>query len=172
MPLHPLALSVLPELCSRYGQNERTLFSFVTGAEPAALPRYLAETEWDPKKPLPLIGVDRLYDYFLESSRNMIGVADGVSRWMEIETRIRDSAGLSFDQLRVLKTIGLLNLVSSGGRIRASRPLLELALQSEDRDPQDVENLLTSLIEAGLITYVPFRMSTGFGRDLITTCVE
>lgn len=156
MPLHPLALSVLPELCSRYGQNERTLFSFVTGAEPAALPRYLAETEWDPKKPLPLIGVDRLYDYFLESSRNMIGVADGVSRWMEIETRIRDSAGLSFDQLRVLKTIGLLNLVSSGGRIRASRPLLELALQSEDRDPQDVENLLTSLIEAGLITYRAF----------------
>ena len=27
-PLHPLSALVLPELCSRYGQHERTLFSF------------------------------------------------------------------------------------------------------------------------------------------------
>ncbi len=156
MPLHPLALAVLPELCSRYGQNERTLFSFVTGAEPTALPRYLASTEWNRGKPLPLVGLDRLYDYFLESSSSMIGVADGVSRWMEIETRIRDSAGLNADQLKTLKTIGLLNLISSGGRVRASRPLIELALTPEVGGKDEVERVLSSLVESGLITYRAF----------------
>ncbi|CAJ1493894.1 hypothetical protein MU0083_000547 [[Mycobacterium] kokjensenii] len=156
IPLHPLALAVLPELCSRYGQNERTLFTFMTGPEPAALPQYLARTRWDRKSPIPLVGVDRLYDYFLESWSSMIGVADGVSRWMEIETRIRDSAGLTDEQLRALKTIGLLNLVSNGGRIRASRPLLELALATDSEDSLDVDQLLTSLVDTGIITYRAF----------------
>lgn len=156
IPLHPVALAVLPELCSRYGQNERTLFSFLTGSEPSALPRYLSRTEWEPGAPVPLVGVDILYDYFLESSGSMIGVADGASRWIEIETRIRDTAGLSTDQLKALKTIGLLNLVSTSGRIRASRQLLELVLGEQTSTPGGIDGLLTSLIDAGLVTYREF----------------
>ena len=116
-------IAVLPDLCARYGQNERTLFSFLAGSEPNAFPAYLKATPWAPSEPLPLIGLDLLYDYFLESSGNMIGVADNASRWMEIETRIRDTAGLTAVQLRTIKTIGVLNLVSGGGRIRASRAM-------------------------------------------------
>jgi hypothetical protein len=154
LPLHPLALAVLPDLCSRYGQNERTLFSFLTGAEPAALPRFLQETSWAPGQPIPLAGLDVLYDYFLESSSSMIGVADGASRWIEIETRIRDTVGLSAPQLKALKTIGVVNLVSSGGRIRASKALLKLALT--DTSDIDVDPVLESLIEKGLITFRAF----------------
>ncbi|OBK22397.1 hypothetical protein [Mycobacterium asiaticum] len=156
IPLHPMALAVLPDLCSRYGQNERTLFSFLTSSEPSALPAYLAVTEWAPGSPPPLVGIDALYDYFLESSASMIGVADGASRWLEIETRIRDTAGLSPAQLRALKTIGLLNLVSTGGRIRASQSLVEFALQVGGDHCADVDEVLTSLVDAGLITYRAF----------------
>ena len=44
-PLHPLAALVLPELCSRYGQHERTLFSFLTGSHPESAASFLASTE-------------------------------------------------------------------------------------------------------------------------------
>lgn len=155
MPLNPVALMVLPELCSRYGQNERTLFSFMAGSEPFALPEYLANTTWSQDAPLPLAGVDLLYDYFLEASGNMIGVADSASRWLEIETRIRDTAGLTPPQLKLLKTIGLLNLVSSGGRIRASRALIQLAVEHGDLQI-DVDEVLESLVEVGLVTYRAF----------------
>jgi len=156
MPLHPLALAVLPELCSRYGQNERTLFSFLAGNEPTALPHFLETTAWDARRSLPLAGLDVLYDYFLESSGSMIGVADGASRWIEIETRIRDTAGLSAAQLKALKTIGILNLVGSGGNIRASRQVLELALAADAAFDADLDELLAGLVSAGLITYRAF----------------
>lgn len=161
LPLHPVALAVLPELCSRYGQNERTLFSFLTGSEPSAVPEFLASTAWSPGKPLPLVGLDMLYDYFLESSANMIGLADSASRWLEIETRIRDSAGLTPIQLRTVKIIGVLNLVSSGGRIRASRNTIEFALIGQERDrtqaaTASIDETLEELINAGTITYRAF----------------
>ena len=35
-PLHPLSTMLLPELCSRYGQHERTLFSFLTSPHSAS----------------------------------------------------------------------------------------------------------------------------------------
>ncbi|WP_210085554.1 hypothetical protein [Mycobacterium sp. OAE908] len=155
MPLHPLALAVLPDLCSRYGQNERTLFSFLTGSEPGALPRFLRANSWRPGAPIPMAGLDVLYDYFLESSSSMIGVSDGASRWMEVETRIRDSFGLTNPQLKALKTIGVINLVSSGGRIRASKGLLNLALAGA-ACVEDIDTVLESLIEKGLITFREF----------------
>lgn len=155
LPLHPLALAVLPDLCSRYGQNERTLFSFLTGSEPAALPRFLQRNKWQPGQPIPMAGLDVLYDYFLESSSSMIGVADGASRWIEIETRIRDTYGLSDRELKALKAIGVINLVSSGGRIRASKALLKLAL-TDGTLINDVDQLLESLAERGLITFRAF----------------
>ena len=37
----------LPELCTRYGQNERTLFSFMAGTEPLAVPAFLTAANWD-----------------------------------------------------------------------------------------------------------------------------
>lgn len=157
IPLHPLALAVLPDLCSRYGQNERTLFSFLAGSEPKAVPTYLGTTSWAPSEPLPLIGLDLLYDYFVESSGSMIGVADSASRWIEIETRIRDSAGLSAAELRAMKAIGVLNLVSGGGRIRASRALLDFALRSDaESDTAPADDVLTSLVDSGLIVYRSF----------------
>ncbi|KUI17015.1 hypothetical protein AU192_21110 [Mycobacterium lehmannii] len=156
MPLHPVALAVLPELCNRYGQNERTLFSFLAGSEPSALPAFLEKTAWKPNEAIPFAGLDLLYDYFLESSGSMIGVADSASRWIEIETRIRDTPGLTLMELRVLKTIGLLNLVASGGRIRASEAMLRLTLGVDVESGGELESHIASLIDAGLITYRAF----------------
>jgi hypothetical protein len=171
LPLHPITLAVLPELCSRYGQNERTLFSFLAGAEPNAIPAVLDRTVWSPGQNLPLIGLDLLYDYFLESSANMIGVTDGASRWIEIETRIRDTAGLKPFELKVLKVVGVLNLVSTGGRLRASKAVLEFALNAEVTELDgSVEATLATLSESGLIVYRSFsdeyRIWQGSNYDL------
>lgn len=65
-PLHPLAAALLPELCTRFAQNDRTLFAFLCGGEPHALPAFLRAESLDPDRgPAPTFGPERLYDYFL-----------------------------------------------------------------------------------------------------------
>ena len=87
-PLHPVALAALPELCERYGQNERTLFSFLAGHEPLSVASFLSDTAWDDDH-LPVVRLDRLYDYFIDAAASMVGVSTNASRWLEIDTRIR-----------------------------------------------------------------------------------
>lgn len=158
-PLHPVALAALPELCERYGQNERTLFSFLAGGEPRSVATFLAESTWDREAHLPVVRLDTVYDYFLESASTMVGVSAAASRWVEIDTRIRDAYGLNDASLRVLKTVGLLNLVSAGGLLRASKALITYV--AADGRPgtaseSDVQSCLKDLERRGLVTFRDF----------------
>ena len=67
-PLHPLAALVLPELCSRYGQQERTLFSFLAGSDPKSASSFLATTSVTKRGTLPSLGLDGVYDYFVANA--------------------------------------------------------------------------------------------------------
>ena len=67
-PLHPLVAAVLPELCNRYGQHERTLFSFLTSAEPASASSYLERTRVSDHGRLPSLDLATVYDYFVGNS--------------------------------------------------------------------------------------------------------
>jgi hypothetical protein len=40
-PLHPLAALVLPSLCQKYAQNDRSLFTFLTSSEPLSFRNFL-----------------------------------------------------------------------------------------------------------------------------------
>ncbi|MCY3618758.1 MAG: hypothetical protein OXG66_13855 [Acidimicrobiaceae bacterium] len=148
-PLHPLAALVLPELCSRYGQHERTLFSFLTGSHPESAASFLAATELPVQGHPPALGLEAVYDYFVGSSALNIESARVSGRWTEIATRLRDSHGLTPSQARLAKAIALLNLVSTTGPIRASRQVLEL---TDERG----NGALAELEDAGVITYRDF----------------
>ncbi len=155
-PLHPIALAILPELCERYGQNERTLFSFLASSEPGSVATYLRDTSWKSGDHLPAIRLEQVYDYFLESVANLVGVSNAASRWVEIDTRIRDAHGLVDPKRRVLKAVGLLNLVSAGGTVRASKAILEAVCADQQQGTEtsgQVSKRLGELEHDGLVTY-------------------
>ncbi|MFN9650067.1 MAG: hypothetical protein ACK58Z_16660, partial [Pseudanabaena sp.] len=56
-PLHPITALVLPILCTRYAQNDRSLFTFLTSAEPYGLQSYLKEFSFDGDR-IPLLKLD------------------------------------------------------------------------------------------------------------------
>lgn len=158
-PLHPLALCVLPDLCERFGQNERTLFSFLASREPHSAGAFLAETKWSPQAPLPALRLHRVYDYFVGSAASLVGVSASATRWIEVDTRIRDASSLTAAQRRVVKTVGLLNLVAGGGTLRASRALVAWAAADGDVGTEDhpsVEARLRELEALGLVTWRDF----------------
>ena len=148
-PLHPLASLVLPELCSRYGQHERTLFSFLTGPDPASAASFLAITDLPARGRLPSLGLEAVYDYFVASGALSVRASGRSSRWTEIATRLRDAHGLSARQRRLAKTIAVLNLVATSGTLRASPKILGLA-------EGDAGEALVQLEAAGLVTYRSF----------------
>ena len=148
-PLHPLAALVLPELCSRHGQHERTLFSFLTGPHAASAASFLASADLSTRRALPSLGLDAVYDYFVGGSALHIESASLSGRWTEIATRLRDSHGLAPQQARLAKAISLLNLVSTTGTVRASRQVLALSGKGSDE-------ALTGLERAGIVTYRDF----------------
>ena len=91
-PLHPLAALVLPELCNRHGQHERTLFSFLAGHHASSASSFLAKTELPTTGPLPTMGLDTVYDYFVGSSALQIDKTGASGRWTEIATRLAGHA--------------------------------------------------------------------------------
>ena len=147
-PLHPLTATVLPELCNRYGQHERTLFSFLTGPGPASAASFLATVSLPPRGTLPSIGLDTVYDYFVAGGAATAGSSHS-HRWSEIAIRLRDTHGLTEEQSRIAKAIAILNLVSTTGTIRASREILGLVARNADKT-------LVELEDAGVITYRGF----------------
>lgn len=149
-PLHPLAAMILPELCSRYGQHERTLFSFL--ASPGGLASaasFLTATELASGGPLPSLGLDSVYDYFVAGG-SLTAVSAGRSgRWTEIAIRLRDIHGLSPKQVRMAKAVALLNLVSTMGTLRASSRVLSLI-------DADSSKVLAELEAAEVVIYRDF----------------
>ena len=175
-PLDPLTLAVLPALCSRYGQNERTLFSFLSSKESSSVASFLNEKTFGENHELEFVGLDRVYDYFLESASTLLSTSTTASRWLEIETRIRDAQGLSVEELKVLKTIGILNLISSGGSLRATNSIVKLSIADSNSSDRQIEikskKILAKLEERGLIVYRAFadefRIWQGSDFDLRT----
>ena len=162
-PLHPLAALVLPELCGRYGQHERTLFSFLTGADPASAASFLNRTELPPRGRLPSLGLEAVYDYFVAGGSGTGGAVGRSGRWVEIATRLRDTHGLTERQQRMAKSVAVLNLVSAAGPVRASAPLLA-------RTGPGATKAITELEAAGVLTHRRFadeyRMWQGSDVDI------
>ena len=146
-PLHPLVLEVLPEMCSRYGQNERTLLSFMAGGGSRTVARFIDEASWDKHGELPVAGLDLLYDYFVAGSALAHAASSNVSRLMEVSTIIRDARDLSGEESRALKAVGVLNLLGKSGRLRASRGMVMYATGASS----DVA--LQSLEEKSIVSY-------------------
>ena len=148
-PLHPLSLEVLPELCSRYGQHERTLISFMAGGGEHTVAGFVDRAAWDGAGQPPTVMLDALYDYFVAGSALVRSASSsGASRLLEIETIIRDTQGLSDDESRVLKAVGVLNLVGRAGRLRASRSMVAYAAGIARPDAA-----LKSLEKRSILTY-------------------
>ncbi|MDE0678211.1 MAG: hypothetical protein OXH42_12890 [Acidimicrobiaceae bacterium] len=148
-PLHPVSTLVLPELCNRFGQHERTLFSFLAGNESGTVATLASGIDMDGAGGLPTIGPEAVYDYFMGTDGAGVSVAGRSGRWMEIASRLRDANGLTGAEERLAKSVALLNLVSASGAARASAAVLQLV------DPSS-SDVLSGLEERGLVTYRAF----------------
>lgn len=128
-PLHPSVVPVLLKLFSRFGQNERSLFSFLLSNEPFGLKEFARQS----------VGVDRfyrihnLYDYARYSFGHRLGREGFRSHWNHIDSLVESFPAEHERDLQLLKTLGLLNLLDSGNLL-PSEDVLLISISGEEAE--------------------------------------
>lgn len=105
-PLAPASAYALIQISELVGQNERTLFTFLTQDEPHSMSEFVKEEHDE----FTLIGFDRIYDYFQDLFRQEVFN----SRVHDIWTQIDASLSRTGDEnaKKILKAIGIILLIA------------------------------------------------------------
>ncbi len=135
-PIHPTVLPVLNRFFRRFGQNERSLFSFLLSSEPHALPDFASR----PASALNVYRLSDFYDFAAENFAHRLSAQSFRSHWHQIDAVIRSHPEQDGLDIQILKTVGILNVIESQ-ELLPTRELLSLALGH----PDDLDERLREL---------------------------
>lgn len=127
-PLHPVAAALLgPITRRRFGQNQRSLFGFLSSAEPHGFQAYLQQTTDDNASPY---SAASLWDYLRANLESAILASPDGHRWATAldaihRAEVRDASPLHLD---VLKAIALIDLFKDRSGLIASPEVLQTVL--------------------------------------------
>ena len=161
-PIHPLAVLGLIRLCRKFGQHQRSLFSFLTSQEPHGFSEFLRE-RIDGER-IPWYRLDDLYDYVAEALGNGLSVGEGSTRWAEIQGTLDRAQSVPDAQKQIIKTVGLISAVGSYGEFKPTPELLTLAAP----DARVLRQSLESLVKQSIVIYRKHNRSYGLwqGSDI------
>lgn len=145
-PLHPLTVFILARLCKKFGQNQRSLFAFLTSREADSFLSFLDEQD----SPSVFFKPADFYDYLAKNVGSGLAVGENATKWAEIEGALARCTGGSIVEINLIKTIGLLHAIGSHGKLKASAELLEYALGV---DHKNLHKGLQKLIKASIIVF-------------------
>jgi hypothetical protein len=154
-PFNPLCAITLPILCNKFSQNDRTLFTYLASDTPNSFKTFLKNTDFDGK--LPTVKVHNLYDFFVESMSIVAFPFSQNQRLNEIQNSISENANLDEDSLNALKTIGILNLISNMGFLKASFNTTVLSLCDEpysEKTKRYWSKIIEGLISKGIVRHI------------------
>lgn len=152
-PLHPQTAIVLGPLFRQLAQNERSLFAFLTSSESFGFQEFLHQ---QPVKAGPY-RLDRLYDYIVTSLGPTLVAQHRGKVWAELQSaldRLHDANDL---EVRLAKTIGLLQALGNAVGVPASASTLKLALKGEASEAE-IDASLQALVRRSVVI---FRRHTG-----------
>ena len=149
-PLHPLVSLTLGHVFRRFGQNERSLFAFLTSNEPFGLQEFLETTVWNEREQN-LVTLECVYDYLVSAMGSQLYAGAEGRKWAEIEAainRLHDAAPL---EIRLLKIIGLLRLLGDLGNLKSSPEVLRFALADNATSDAEIDRALQRLVQKSIL---------------------
>jgi hypothetical protein len=145
-PLHPLTALVLVRLCRKFGQNQRSLFAFLTSKEPDSFSTFLSEA----RTATDVYRLPMLYDYLSKTLGTGLAVGENATRWAEIDSALQRRSAGSNEELEAIKCIGLLSAIGVQGNIKANAEILAFALGLE---PKETQKVLSKLLKASVVVF-------------------
>lgn len=137
-PLHPTTIPVLVKLFSRFGQNERSLFSFLLSNEPFGLQAFAQQEA----KSDTFYRIHHLYDYAAASFGHRLSVQSYRNHWNHIDSLVRSFPSQNESEIAILKTVGLLNLLNSPDLVPSEEAIvLTVGGPAGDATPAAIQRL-------------------------------
>lgn len=150
LPLHPTVALVLGPIFRRFAQNERSLFAFLNSNEPYGLQDFLANQSYNGHT-LPMFTLADLYDYLYTAIGNRLSASHDGTKWIGIEMALNRLVDPSPTLVRLIKTIGLLNIIGeASSNLKASKHILKYAL---DDSTENFETGLKTLEKRSIALY-------------------
>lgn len=140
-PLHPAVLPVLAKVFTRFGQNERSLFSFLLAQEPYGLQDF-ARQELGRNQ---FYCLHHLYDYVRATFGYRIGLQGQRNHWHLIESIVSNFDSEDEFELNVLKTIAILNLIDDMYLLASKEAIALAMLPGLSGTQRSVEDVLQEL---------------------------
>ncbi|MET3320336.1 UNVERIFIED_ORG: hypothetical protein ABIC97_003436 [Peribacillus simplex] len=136
-PIHPVTLYLLPYLSSFFGQNERTLFTFLESSETGGLTNHLNKNDG---YYLP----SHLFNYFFPSLHEVDTSSDGYEAMKIYKSIIQKAPSLLEDKnnLDVIKFITLWEMAGLQSKFKLTTDFLQFAL---NKTRNELTNVLTKL---------------------------
>ncbi|MBK9132456.1 MAG: hypothetical protein IPM20_12570 [Gammaproteobacteria bacterium] len=154
-PLHPTVIPVLVKLFRRFGQNERSLYSFLLSNEPFALQSFADQ----PAKAGSFYRLHNLYDFARAAFGHRLALQTFRSHWTQIESVVESFPRDQTAELQILKTVAILNLIDSP-QLVASENAIAVTVDSSSEDvATKVRRSLKSLQRGKAVLY--FRGAAG-----------
>lgn len=147
-PLHPVTVLILPILCQKMAQNERTLFSYLGSKEQHGLRDSLSQIHEVGEWVMPW----QVYEYFILNQPAVLADPTTHRRWAEVVTAIERLGDAPPEQVLMLKTIGLLNIIGAQGGFKASKIIVSLCATSK----KAATIAVNSLIESSVVQFRKF----------------
>lgn len=118
-PLHPIAVYSLIKVSELVGQNERTLFTFLSQSGEHTLSAFL-ETEQN-SDTLALMTIDYIYDYFSDLFRVEVFNPRIHSVWAKANTAIKQTNNA--DEQKIIKALAIINIINDSKLLPVSNIL-------------------------------------------------
>ncbi len=149
LPLDATVLPVISRAMRRFGQNERSLFSFLSSTEPFGLMAH-AQQPIEGFRPYRL---HDFFDYLHANFASLLGSGAHATRWNQVLEILRSAEILTAEEECVLKTVALLNVVDDPS-LAPTRDVVVLGVAGVDKRAQErVRTAIARLSQDARILY-------------------
>lgn len=149
-PLHPVTAALLgPASRKRFGQNERSVFSFLASAEPLGFSEILAGLDASASS---YYWPHQFWDYLRVNFEPSILASSDSHKWAVCAEAIERTEA-KFSQLHVdlVKTTGLIEMMGNGSGLASEFELLKVSVNA--LDSKLIENALNDLAMASILIF-------------------
>ncbi len=174
-PLHPVTAYILPRLSEKIAQNERTLFTFLSGNERNCLASLAKKANFDAEsndRMIPIFTPDILFDYFEDQLQNEPYASEIKKHYIKASAILRELEHESLEA-KLVKIIALIYTLNQFERLRPDTDTLFAIYRDAGYAQEAIRQAIQNLAKRGDIylnihnNQIQLKTSSGINVDQI-----